>query len=69
MAEMGSLFPGYLDLHSRLYSYHFHLRPMLATKDALDTHGGQMLESRNNEPSRRGSLQCVSNFMRVWSPS
>ena len=69
MAEMGSLFPGHLNLHSSLHSHHLHLRPMLATKDALDTHGGQMLESRNNESSRRGAFQCVSSIVRFWSPN
>lgn len=69
MAEMGSLLSGHLNLRSSLHSYHLHLRPMLATKDALDTHGGQMLESNNNEPSRRGTFQCVSSFVRFRSPS
>ena len=62
MAEMGSIFLGHLNLYSSLHSYHLYLRPMLATKDALDTHGGQMLEPRNNQPSRRAPFQCVSNF-------
>ena len=69
MAEMGPLFPVHLNLHSSLHSHHFHLRPMLATKDSLDTHGGHMLESKHNQSSRRGAFQCVSSPVRFWSLS
>ena len=69
MAEMGSLFPVHLNLHRSLHSHHFHLRPMFATKDALDTHGGHMLESKDYQPSRRSTFQCVSSPVRFWSPS
>ena len=61
MAEMDSLFPVHLNVHSSLHSHHFHLRPMLATQDALDTYGGYLLESKYNQPSRRSAFKCVSS--------
>ena len=59
MAKMGSLFPGHLRPHRQLLSHYLHIRPMLASKDALDTFCRPLLGSQENQPPRRCACKCV----------
>lgn len=68
MAEMGSLLPIHLHFHGLQHSNYLHLRPMLATRGALDTWGGQMLGPEESKRSRRGDgkyVQDLCGFLRL----
>lgn len=64
MAKMDSLFPLHLLPHRLLPNYHLYIRPMLASKGALDTVRRQMLGSQKNKQSRRCACKCVQDLLR-----
>ena len=51
VAKMGSLYPLHLLRYGRLHNHCLYIRPMLASKGALDTFRRQVLGSQKNERS------------------
>ena len=65
MAKMGSLFPVHLRPHRRLRLHYLYIRPVLASKGALDNFRRQVLGSHKNERPQRCACKCVQGLLRL----
>ena len=63
MAKMGSLFPVHLRPHRQLLRHYLRIRPMLASKDALDPFRRPLLGSQEKHQSRSCACKCVQDLL------